>query len=167
MSAREDRGVRIPTTCKRKPAGVAHKYFLLSEKNPEAGELAEKLMTEKPKRPRHSGGRPRHQPTAAARRAVEGMAASAVSQRAIAEALGIDRATLARRYQGELLAGHARCRAAAIRELFRAARAGKVSAMIRILAATDRAEGDVTDDPRVPSHLADDNHRAYTKMRWR
>ena len=78
-------------------------------------------------------GRPVHQSTAKMRRTVEQMRSDGKAISAIAPALGIDAKTLRHHYVEALAIGHAKRRAAAIDELFRAARAGKVSAMVRIL----------------------------------
>lgn len=77
-------------------------------------------------------GRPRFQPTASQRRQVEQMAAAAMPHDLVAMALGIARGTLTRHFKDELKAGCARRRAEVVDLLFRAGRAGNVSALRRL-----------------------------------
>ena len=77
-------------------------------------------------------GRPQFQPTKAQRRAIEQMSSVGEPASTMATAIGVDRKTLAKSFAAELLVGRAKRRREVIDLLFRAARAGNVSALKKL-----------------------------------
>lgn len=94
-------------------------------------------------------GRPEFKPNKAQRRDVEVWAAGGMSEVAIARVLNISRTTLRKHFGDELTVGGGKRKAEVLRAMFKAAKAGNVTAQKAFLARTDEKPAPQSPQPRT------------------